>query len=103
MKTKMVAVAVLAFAATIAGVAMFQHECDVAYYESEPEIKNCPTKQCQWIEITDAGDCVQNCQKEVPPIWTGTNWNCPASYNLVADENEALAGLPAAHCVSGVE
>ena len=31
--------------------------------------------------------------------WTGTEWTCPAGYDVVADESEAIAGKDSAHCV----
>lgn len=79
------------------------HRTDVDYYESEPEIKNCPEGHtCSWFEEDlTAGNCIQNCGFEVPVNWSATDIpSCPAGYSLVADESEAVAGKPAAHCVA---
>jgi len=49
-------------------------------------------------ERAAAGACVRNCA-EAPVIWNGEAPSCPVGFNLVADEEAAYAGQPAAHCV----
>jgi len=36
---------------------------------------------------------------EVRVSWQGSTPSCPAGYNLVADQAEAMAGRDSAHCV----
>jgi hypothetical protein len=78
-----------------------------AYYQTEPEIKNCPgTDSCSWREFDDTTlQCIQNCKivpAEIPVTWIGDKPSCSPGFDLVADEDEALAGKDSAHCVQDV-
>jgi len=93
------------FSLALAGLAVHasyevgKHRAD-AYYNAEPDVMNCPIGHtCAWEEHdTTEGTCLKNCA-EVPVIWQGNTPTCPAGYNAVAEESEAIAGRDSAHCV----
>ena len=71
------------------------------WYDAEPDVTQCPNNHvCQWSEIdATTGACLKNCSVEAPVTWQGDTPSCPAGYDIVADESEALAGKDSAHCV----
>jgi len=71
------------------------------WYNAEPDVMNCPMGHtCAWEEHdATTGACLKNCSVEAPVTWQGDTPSCPAGYDIVADESEALASKDSAHCV----
>jgi len=36
--------------------------------------------------------------KQPTPVWTGSQWSCPAGYTVTAGESDMLAGKPFVAC-----
>jgi hypothetical protein len=93
MRTIKIGVCIVAVTAAL-GVASFTAGKAAAdrYYDSMPEITNCPDGAvCRWSETNlTTGQCLKNCDTEPAATWNGETgrWSCREGFQAIISEEE---------------